>query len=226
MLVVAVVAAVTMRIGHAVSGHTFYLGKSIVGTCGGKCENLNLTAGLADTTTSQKIGNTAGKYQIEPDVSSTATTGTPFTSAVSGYAWVYNTTLGGSTIPSGTWTFNLTIGLNVAAGAPVGSLWITVWNCNTNSLWTCAFLFKNWDNSTNVLATTTATKYTYTTGTIGPFCNVHSLAVTYLSFYTTISNSAGFSVTAITFSSGFSFFVPFWFNYFYGVSRLLCLIWS
>src|SRR3990170_4073699 len=85
--------------------HTFYLGSSIVDTCSGRCENLVRTTGAADTTTSQSIGNNVGKYQVQPDIGSTTTTGTPSTSSVSGYAWVYNTDLGGLTIQSGTWTF-------------------------------------------------------------------------------------------------------------------------
>src|SRR5260370_8138194 len=104
-----------------------------------------------------QASSAVGKYIVKPDISSSATTGTPSTSSVSGYAWVYNTDLGSATIESGTWTFNVTIALNSILGAPVRNLWFTVWNCATNSLTSCTFLFKNWDNTTNVLASTTPT---------------------------------------------------------------------
>ena len=123
--------------------HTFYLGSSTVDSCTGKCENLSTSTGTADTTTSQLLAKTVGKYQIQPDVALTTTTGTPSISSVSGYAWVYNTDLGGSTIQSGTWTFDLTLTASTTSGAPLGSVWITVWNCNTNGLGSCTFLFKN-----------------------------------------------------------------------------------
>src|SRR2546428_12799115 len=89
-----------------------------------------------------------GKYIVKPDTASSATIGTPSTSSVSGYAWVYNTDLGSATIGSGTWTLNITTSLNSISGGPVGNVWITVWNCGTNSLTSCTFLFKNWDNTT------------------------------------------------------------------------------
>jgi hypothetical protein len=118
-----------------------------------------------------------GKYIVKPDVASSATTGTPSTASVSGYAWVYNTDLGSATIGSGTWTLNITAAVNSISGGPVANAWITVWSCGTNSLASCTFLFKNWDNTTNVLASTTATKYSYTTGTVGPFSNIHFIHV-------------------------------------------------
>jgi len=58
-----------------------------------------------------------GKYVVKPDTASSATTGTPSTTSVSGYAWVYNTDLGSATIDSGTWTLNITTSLNSISGA-------------------------------------------------------------------------------------------------------------
>src|SRR5438876_421569 len=212
-----------MPVGHAAGGHTFYLGSSTVGACSGRCENLNQTAGVADTTTSQQIHHTAGKYQIEPDISST-TTGTPSTSAPSGYAWVDNATLGGATIPSGTWTFNITTVASGGTGTPVGNLWITVWNCNTTSLpGACNFLFKNWDNTTNVLGTTT-TKYTFTTN-VGPFPTVHFLAIEYWISYAT-TGGGGWVVTETTVSSASSVFAPFGIAYSQSLSGSLSMAGS
>src|SRR5437867_4465170 len=223
MLILAIAVVVSMPIGHATNNvHTLYLGSSIVDSCSGKCENLAASTGSADTGTSQLIAKTTGKYQIEPDIASTTSTGTPSTSSVSGYAWVYNTDLGGSTIQSGTWAFDLTIAASTIAGSPVGNVWITVWSCTTNGLGSCTFLFKNWDNSTNVLATTSATKYTYTTGTIGPFSNIRFISVEYWISYTTAGNSAGLVVTETTVSSASDAITPGW-NYAQSLSGSLTL---
>src|SRR5437867_3918814 len=138
--------------------HIFYLGSSPVGSCSGGCENLSTSASSTDTTTSQLIAGVTGKYKVEPDIGSSTTTGTPSTSFVSGYAWVDNNDRS-VTIQAGTWTFDLTVTASgTTSGNPAGTLWITVWNCTSNSLGSCTFLFKNWDNSTNVLANTTPTK--------------------------------------------------------------------
>jgi hypothetical protein len=202
--------------------HTFYLGSSIVGSCSGKCEGLSTSAGSADTTTSQLIDKTVGKYRIEPDVGLTTLTGTPSASSVSGYAWVYNIDLGGATIRSGSWTFDLALAVSSTSGAPFGNVWITVWSCTTNSLGSCTFLFKNWDNSTNVLATTTPTKYTYTTGTVGPFSNVHFIAVEYWISYTVASSLSSLTVTETTVSSASDVITPGW-NYARSLSGSLTL---
>src|SRR5256712_2194636 len=151
-----------------------------------------------------------GKYIVKPDIASSATTGTPSTSSVSGYAWVYNTDLGSATIDSGTWTFNVTTGLNSIVGGPVGNLWVTVWNCATNSLTSCTFLFKNSDNTTNVLASTTPTKYSFTTGTVGPFSNVHFISVEYWISYTSGGSSPCCTVTETTVSSASAITTPDW----------------
>jgi len=213
MLILAIAVAVSMPVGHATNAvHTLYLGNTVVGSCSGRCENLLTSTGSADTVTSQHFGKNTGTYQIQPDVTGTSSTGTPSTSTVSGYAWVYNTDLGGSTIQSGTWTFDLTAAVSTIAGTPVGNVWVTVWNCTTTSLGSCTFLFKNWDNNTNVLATTTPTKYTYTTGTIGPFSNIHFISVEYWVSVTTPSAQNSCSVTETTVSSASDVITPGW-NY-------------
>src|SRR5579864_6540030 len=157
-----------------------------------------------------QASSAVGKYIVKPDVASSATTGTPSTSSVSGYAWVYNTDLGSATIDSGTWTFNVTTGLNSIAGGPVGNLWVTVWNCGTNSLTSCTFLFKNWNNNTNVLASTTPTKYSFTTGTVGPFSNIHFISVEYWISYTSGGSSPCCTVTETTVSSASAITTPDW----------------
>ncbi|TMI55702.1 hypothetical protein E6H18_08705, partial [Candidatus Bathyarchaeota archaeon] len=105
-------------------------------------------------------------YQVSPDGASTTTTGSPSTSSPTGYAWVYNIVgiqSGLTDIFTGTWQFDMTVAAGSTTGAPVGRLWITVWQCGTNSLGSCTFLFKNWDTSTNnVIGSTVPTKYTWT----------------------------------------------------------------
>src|SRR6266480_446560 len=56
MLILAIVVAVSMPVGHAANNvHTFYLGSSTVGACSGKCEGLTTSAGSDDTTTTQNV---------------------------------------------------------------------------------------------------------------------------------------------------------------------------
>src|SRR6267378_1378681 len=56
MLILAIVLVLTAPVGYAANNvHTFYLGSSSVGTCGGKCEGFTTTSGTADTGTSQSI---------------------------------------------------------------------------------------------------------------------------------------------------------------------------
>src|SRR5256712_786574 len=124
--------------------------------------------------TSQIISTTTGNFMVEPDISASAT-GTPTTSTQSGYAWETPSAIGAQ-IVSGIWNFDLTVGSSASTGT--ASVWITVWNCQTSSEGTCAFFFKNWDNTTNVISTA-ATKRTYVTGTIGPFNNIQFLVVEY-----------------------------------------------
>src|SRR5690349_18512529 len=213
MAILAVVATVGTPLAHASNNvHTFYLGNSAVGSCTGKCENLLTSTGTADTGTGQNPAHNTGTFQIEPDNPATLTTGTPSTSSVSGYAWVYNTDLGSASIQSGTWTFDLTVAVNSLNGGPVGNIWITVWSCTSNSLGSCTFLFKNWDNATNVLASTTATKYTYTTGTIGPFSGVHFISVEYWLSVTTGGKQTCCITTETTVSSASDVVTPGW-NY-------------
>src|SRR5260370_14662768 len=157
-----------------------------------------------------QASSAVGKYIVKPDIASSATTGTPSTSSVSGYAWVYSTDLGSGTIDCGTWTFNVTTGLNSITGGPVGNLWVTVWNCSTNSLTSCTFLFKNWDNTTNVLASTTPTKYSFTAGTVGPFSNIHFISVEYWISYTSGGSSPCCTVSETTVSSASAITTPDW----------------
>src|SRR2546428_11440495 len=175
--------------------HTYHLGSSTVGSCPGGCKNLPTISGTADTATSQSISTTTGDFMVEPDISSSAT-GTPRTSTPSGYAWETPSAIGAQ-IVSGTWTFDLTVGSSASTGTAL--VWITVWNCQTASEGTCAFLFKNWDNTTNVISTT-ATQRTYVTGTIGPFNSVQFLVVEYW-LHVTVAGASGETVRETTVSS-------------------------
>ena len=146
--------------------------------------------------------------EIEPQIGGATTTGTPSTSAPMGYAWESSSSLGGATIESGTWTFTMTAKASSVTGTPVGYLWATVWSCNDQSLGTCTFLLKNYDNTTNVLASTTATAYSYTTGTVGPFSNVKYLAVQFWLIFVSSGSAAARTATETTVSSASSVTVP------------------
>src|SRR5438552_2325798 len=158
--------------------------------------------------TSQVISTTTGNFIVEPDVSASAT-GTPTTSTPSGYAWETPSALGAQ-IVSGIWNFDLTVGSSASTG--IGSVWITVWNCQTSDEGTCAFLFKNWDNTTDVISTA-ATQRTYVTGTIGPFDNVQFLVVEYW-LHVTVAGASGQLVRETTVSSASDVGTPgFLFSY-------------
>src|SRR5207244_12820649 len=158
--------------------------------------------------TSQVISTTTGNFMIEPDISASAT-GTPTTSTSSGYAWETPSAIGAQ-IVSGIWTFDLTVGSSASTGT--ASVWITVWNCQTASEGTCAFLFKNWDNTTNVISTG-ATQRTYVTGTIGPFDDVQFLVVEYW-LHVTVAGASGQLVRETTVSSASDVGTPgFLFSY-------------
>lgn len=117
-------------------------------------------------------------YKIEPDVGSTTAIGTPSNATPMGYAWETASSLG-ETTSSGAWAFRLTVKVSSTTGTPVGYIWIIWRSCATISLGTCTYLSKNFDNSTNVLASTTATAYTYTTASQASFSNIQYLVVEY-----------------------------------------------
>src|SRR2546428_9295140 len=52
MLILAIVAAVSMPVGHATNNvHTFFTNATTVGTCGTRCKGLSTTSGTASTST-------------------------------------------------------------------------------------------------------------------------------------------------------------------------------
>ncbi len=212
VVILLIISVVPMVIPVSAAVHAYYLGNSTVGSCSGLCENLPTTTGTADTTSSQSISTTTGNFMIEPDTSASAT-GTPRTSTPSGYAWETSSAIGGQ-IVSGIWSFDLTVGSSASTGT--AGVWITVWSCQTASEGTCAFLFKNWDNATNVISTT-ATKSTYTTGTIGPFNNVQFLVVEYW-LHVTVAGASGETVSETTVSSASDVTTP-GFQYSYSLTE-------
>src|SRR2546425_10792777 len=153
-------------------------------------------------------------YPISPDVASSTTTGTPSTMSPSGYAWVYNTAgiqSGLSDIFSGTWQFDMTVA--TSSTTPVGRLWITVWQCGTNSLGSCTFLFKNWDTSTNnVIGSTTATKYTWTSATQPTFSGWSGkyLAVEYWTVMQYSGSTSATTAAETTVSTASDIITPNW----------------
>src|SRR2546425_5569507 len=155
-------------------------------------------------------------YPVSPDVASSTATGTPSTTSPSGYAWVYNTAgiqSGLSDIFSGTWQFDMTVA--ASSTTPVGRLWITVWQCGTNSLGSCTFLFKNWDTSTNnVIGSTTATKYTWTSATQPAFGGWSGkyLAVEYWTVMQYSGSTSAMTATETTVSTASDIITPNWDN--------------
>ena len=153
-------------------------------------------------------------YPVSPDVASSTATGTPSTTSPSGYAWVYNTAgiqSGLSDIFSGTWQFDMTVA--ASSTTPVGRLWITVWQCGTNSLGSCTFLFKNWDTSTNnVIGSTTATKYTWTSATQPTFSGWSGkyLAVEYWTVMQYSGSTSATTATETTVSTASDIITPNW----------------
>src|SRR3989454_8547805 len=117
--------------GSETKGHTFYYGSASQTGCAGKCEQLGTTTGTADVATSVRVGSsTTCCFQVQPDVGSTTTTGTPSSTTPSGYAWVYPTDLGGLTIQSGSWEFDTTI---TASKTGTANMRYLVWSCLTAS---------------------------------------------------------------------------------------------
>src|SRR5213594_4360877 len=155
-------------------------------------------------------------YPVSPDVASSTTTGTPSTTSPSGYAWVYNTAgiqSGLTDIFTGTWQFDMTVAAGSTTGAPVGRLWITVWQCGTNSLGSCTFLFKNWDTSTNnVIGSTTATKYTWSSATQPTFSGWSGkyLAVEYWTVIQYSGSTSATTATETTVSTASDIITPNW----------------
>lgn len=163
----------------------------------GSLYTLQTSTGTANTGTSQKIGKTTGDYKVVPYTTSSTTTGTP-AETPSGDGWETNAALNVN-IASGAWTLDLTTGASSATGT--AHLWATVFSCTSNAEASCTFLFKNWDNTTNILGTTTTTKRTYTTGTEPAFNGVQFLVLEWWVIYTSAGSSSTSKVTETTVSS-------------------------
>ncbi|TMI22556.1 hypothetical protein E6H31_01755 [Candidatus Bathyarchaeota archaeon] len=146
----------------------------------GPCRQLSQSAGAPDTSTQQSIprGNGVINMLIKPDATNSAT-GTPSTSTPAGSGWVYDTDLAGKGIWSGAWKFDITSSISTPNRSPTVNLWVTVWSCTTDHFTGCMFLFKNWDNTTNIAGSASATKYTFTTNTPPFFPGVHYFSIEY-----------------------------------------------
>jgi len=136
----------------------YYLSTTSLTGFGTNYRKLVTTTGAADTTTSVKNAKSTGYFFFDPFTTGSTGTGTPSTTVLKGYGWrsdgVY-----GKTIPSGTWQFNLTLTSSSATGT--GHIEIWVYKCTTIG-GSVSNLFSIDATETNVLATTTATKYTFT----------------------------------------------------------------
>jgi len=167
---------------------TSYLSNTTVGACSpGPCRQLVATTGTADTTTKQTIpkNSAAANYLIKPD-STSSTTGTPSTTTPAGAGWVLNTDLN-TGISAGTWTIDITVA--ASAAVDTANMWLTVWSCTSNSFTGCTFLFNIQDTSTNVLASTSATKYSYSSSQ-SFFSGVHYISIEFWLHVTATSHTA------------------------------------
>src|SRR2546426_489292 len=199
--------------GSETKGHTFYYGSASQTGCAGKCEQLVTTTGTADTTTSVKVGSsTTCCFQVQPDVGSTTTAGTPSSTTPSGYAWVFPTDMGGLTIQSGSWEFDTTI---TASKTGTANMRYLVWSCLTTSEGFCTLLF-DFTGNANIEATTSATRITDVSPVEGPFSNVHFLTVEVWISPTVSTGSPSATDTMTTVSSASDVMTPAW-----GYSRSL-----
>src|SRR3989454_535356 len=204
--------------GSETKGHTFYYGSASQTGCAGKCEQLVTTTGTADTTTSVKVGSsTTCCFQVQPDVGSTTTTGTPSSTTPSGYAWVYPTDLGGLTIQSGSWEFDTTI---TASKTGTANMRYLVWSCLTASEGTCTLLF-DFTGTANIEATNSPTKNTDVSPVEGPFSNVHFLTVEVWISPTVSTGNPSATDTMTTVSSASDVMTPAW-----GYQTTLTATWT
>ncbi len=173
-------------------------------SCYLKCQSLVTTTTTADTGTSVKIGTTAGDYPIEPDIASSTTTGSESVSFPSGYGWETAGSLNDN-ISSGNWIFIFDAGASSATGT--ARIWVSIFSCASTASISCTFLFKNWDNTTNILSTTTTTAYTYEVSE-GAFNNVQTLVVEAWIHYPSAGSSSSSTVTFTTASEASSVGMP------------------
>src|SRR5438132_369401 len=179
MVLFFAVIAMSMPSAHAANlVHTFYYGSAVQTGCAVKCEQLATTTGTADPTTSVKLGtSTTCCFEVQPDVNQNNNPApvTPSDTTPAGQAWVYPTDLGGITVQSGTWQFDTTMADSDTSPGTANMRFI-VWSCATASEGGCTFLF-DFTGTANVEGSSTATKYTDTSGTVGAFSNVRYLTV-------------------------------------------------
>src|SRR5437667_2202295 len=154
-------------------------------------------------------------FVLSPDVASTTTTASPSTSTPSGYAWVYNTAgiqPNLNDIQSGTWQIDQTTRWSSTGGAPNGFLFATAWQCASNSLGSCTNIWKNWDTGANIMGTTTTTKNTYTTASIGQINGWTGkyLAVEYFVVIQYSASTAATTMTETTVSTASDIITPGW----------------
>src|SRR5437762_2374872 len=193
--------------GFEGKGHTFYYGSASQTGCAVKCEQLATTTGAADTTTSVKVGSsTTCCFEVQPDVTGTTTTATPYTTTPTGQAWVYPSDLGGITIQSGSWEFDTTI---TATRTGTANMRFLVWSCLTASEGTCTLLF-DFTGTANIEATTSATKNIDVSPIEGPFSNVHFLTIEVWISSTVSTGVAAATDTMTTVSGASDVITPAW----------------
>lgn len=193
------------RVEAAASFAAPYYLSSLNQAASGASRQLAAFVGSSDSVGSIRLGITTGSYLYLPSAAASSTTGTPSqaTPGGAGYITVGQSPVG--TIPTGTWVFNMTMQDTRAGGSAY--VWITVFSCNQQDIGrsapaapACTFLLKNWDNTTNIKATTTPTSYTFSKASVPQFTGVQVLYVEYWVRYTV---SGGDSNDLVTLNSGY-----------------------
>ncbi|TLY02352.1 MAG: hypothetical protein E6K87_08165 [Thaumarchaeota archaeon] len=216
---------VSIPVGHAADNvHTFYYNTigTTIDTCATICKPLATSTGTANTGTGIHNSNNQGFFILVPNTPNSGTTGTEG-STPQGSALEYGTDLGGLTIQSGTWQFDVTSSASSATGT---AFWhFQVFSCLTNGLGTCTKLFTYDDTTQNVLSSTSSLKRTYTSPNVGPFSTVHFLVLEIWLDVTVAGQSGSGSVSLTTVDASSDMLTPGW-NYPQGLSASITMVSS
>jgi hypothetical protein len=184
-----------------------YLSATSLTGFGTDYRQLVTTTGTADTTTSVKHDKTAAPvyFFYDPFTTGSTATGTPSATVLKGYGWRSNGVYS-KNIPAGTWQFNLTLTCSSATGT--GHIEIWVYKCTTVG-GSVSNLFSIDATATNVLATTVATKYTFTYVASSSYdLTSYVLVVEYWLHVTVVGTNAAGNIKLTSVSAASSVKVP------------------
>ena len=199
---------ITLHLGDSEShvrlpnaANRFYFATVSAMACAVTCRFFSSTTGTADSTTKVTVSTTGSvEFEIKPYATS-ATTAAISPNTVVGAGWETSTPMD-QNVTAGSWRFNVTVSNTVASGT--GNLWLKVYSCPDSLVGSppnCVFLFKFYDNSTNILSQTASTKYSYTTPSEPLFHNVQYLYIEYWLSYPTAGTGDTISFTTVSAAS-------------------------